>query len=41
MELLLLGATMALVLAGMSASTSVRNLKPIRIRTEDRRRTRR
>ncbi|HYG90909.1 MAG TPA: hypothetical protein VD978_32155 [Azospirillum sp.] len=38
MDLLLLGATMALVLAGVAATAGARDLKPIRIRTDDRRR---
>ena len=42
MDLLLLGATMAVVLAGMAATAGTRDLKPVRIRTNDRRhRTRR
>lgn len=41
MDLLLLGATMGLVLAGMAVTASSRSLKPVRIRADDRRRIRR
>lgn len=40
MDLLLLGATMGLVLAGMAVAAGSRDLKPVRIRA-DRRRVRR
>lgn len=41
MDLLLLGATMGLVLAGMAVTAGSGSLKPVRIRTNDRRRPRR
>ena len=41
MDLLLLGATMGLVLAGMAVTAGSESLKPVRIRTNDRRRPRR
>lgn len=41
MDLLLLGAAMGLVLAGMAVTASARSLKPVRIRTDGRRRVRR
>jgi len=40
MDLILIGATMGLVLVGV-ASASARDLKPVRIRSNDRRRGRR
>lgn len=41
MDLLVLGATMGLALAGMAVVAGSRNLKPVRVRTRDRRRVRR
>lgn len=41
MELLLLGTTLGLLLAGMAVTAASGSLRPVRIRTTDRRRPRR